>query len=840
MSLVRPSGASDASTDLPDDSPYDGTGEEMMIARISDGLRRLFDAAPFALCSFDRDGDFGHCNGAFLELFSVSLDECAGLRIGDVTHPDDIDECRQRVDQLWSGEIPSVVLEMRHIRKNGGIFWAQSSIFLLEDDEGDPIGNVAIMTDITDRKEIEAERLRRAVEAERARAAVAHEDDRLQRTVEELEVARESAEKVAQRKSELLAVMSHEFRTPMNGVIGMSDLLLQTPLTKGQRELVETIRTSGENLLAIINDVLDFSKIEAGRIELEREAFDVRGCIEAAMSFVTPRAATKGIDIAYLVEPEVPDRIRGDIMRLRQILVNLLNNAVKFTESGEVLLMLGVAEGSDERELHFAVKDTGIGIAEDRMSRLFKSFSQLDPSTARKYGGTGLGLAISKRLTELLGGRMWAESEVGIGSTFHFTMALEPSDALDAPSSFPGRRALVVDRHDATREMVKRQLARHGVTTTAVDSLSDAEAALSAGDFDVAIIEFELPPTAGRSLEENLAELFRGRDLPLIFMHRLGEHVRVPELEVAGTLAKPIKISPLKDALTAAFTGTYKKRTRKLAPVVKMKPASESRGLRVLLAEDNPVNQKVAARMLHKLGYDAEVANNGVEALEKLAESAFDVVLMDIMMPEMDGIETTRKILERYSEEERPRIIALTANAMRGDRDRCIAAGMDDYLAKPLRVDQLGEALERCIPVGKRDAGGDGASADGSVDLEVEASVPSVNLEILEQLNFMLGGGEPGFLAGLVDEFITDANELMDEIRSSVRGVSAPRLQHSAHTLKSSAALFGAAAMSLTCEELEAMGANGQMANAPSTLARLEDQFTAVARDLRRQVEQKV
>lgn len=591
-------------------------------------------------------------------------------------------------------------------------------------------------------------------------------------------------------------------------------------------------------MLAIINDVLDFSKIEAGRIDLEQEAFDLRSCIEAAMSFVTPRAASKSLDVAYLVDPDVPDSICGDIMRLRQILVNLLNNAIKFTDRGEVVLTLGVEENGDGNVLHFAVRDTGIGIAEDRMGRLFKSFSQIDASTARKYGGTGLGLAISKRLTELLGGRMWAESEVGVGSTFHFTIALTPSESIhaDGARSFHGRRALVVDRHRATREMISRQLTRYDLVVTTVESGPDALRTLKEAPFDIALIEIDLPGLENEKLSGAISETPHLSELSVIFLHRLGESLQSQTLSAVGTLAKPVKEGPLSEALTAAFEGVRKdSRAQQKSTSAGL---SDVRPLRVLLAEDNPVNQKVAVRMLDKLGYDAVVANNGVEALRKLEEAEFDVVLMDIMMPEMDGIETTRQIVERYSADRRPRVIALTANAMRGDRDRCLKAGMDDYLAKPLRVDQLGEALQRCMPLGRGDAGGDGSSGDGAVD--VEPSVPSVNLEILEQLNFMLGGGDPEFLAGLVDEFITDASNLMSEIRESVEGASAPRLQQSAHTLKSSAAMFGAAEMSLTCEELELMGSKGILSDAEQTLARLEAQFTAVERDLRSQVEQKV
>ena len=764
------------------------------------------------------------------------------MRFLDVTHPDDVDECRRRMSQLWSDDAPSVVLEMRHIRRSGGMFWAQSSICMLDDQTGNPIGTLAMLTDITERKEIEAERIRRAVEAERSRTAAANEDPALQQTVQELENARESAERVAQRKSELLAVMSHEFRTPMNGVIGMTDLLLQTNLSTGQRELVETIRFSGENLLAIINDVLDFSKIEAGRIELEREAFDIRSCIEAAMSFVTPRAASKSLDVAYLVESEVPDSICGDIMRLRQILVNLLNNAIKFTDHGEVVLTLDVDESETGTILHFAVRDTGIGIAEDRMGRLFKSFSQIDASTARKYGGTGLGLAISKRLTELLGGRMWAESEVGIGSTFHFTIALTPCESSQPAKvpSFGARRALVVDRHQATRDMISRQLSRYDLAVTTVESGADALRTMKATPFDVALVEVDLPGLEGEALARAIEETPHLSALSVIFLHRLGEIVRAQKVKAVATLAKPVKEGPLREALVGAFSGAGRTKASQTTSHDARKGVPEARILRVLLAEDNPVNQKVAVRMLEKLGYDAVVANNGVEALRRLEEADFDVVLMDIMMPEMDGIETTRQIVERYSADRRPRVIALTANAMRGDRDRCLAAGMDDYLAKPLRVDQLGEALQRCMPLERDEAGGDGSSGDGALDVEIDAAVPSVNLEILEQLNFMLGGGDPDFLAGLVDEFIDDASNLMNEIRQSVEGASAPRLQQSAHTLKSSAAMFGAAEMSLTCEELEEMGSKGTLSEAAKALALLEAQFSAVERDLRSQVEQNV
>ena len=793
-----------------------------------DHFRRIFDSAPFALCFSNRDGKPRICNKAFQKLFGYTREEWTGLSLHDVAHPEHVREMREQMERLWSGDRASVVLEIRCKRRDASDFWAYTSIYLVRDGSGAPVGSVAMLSDITDRKRVEAERVREAIELEGAKSLAEDHAARLSEVVKELEAARESAEEATRAKSEFLAVMSHEIRTPMNGVIGMTDLLLQTDLKEDQREIVETIRTSGESLISIINDILDFSKIEAGRIDLEDEPFELRLCIEAALDLVGPLFSTKGLSVAYLIAPDVPEMISGDLVRLRQIMVNLLSNAIKFTEEGEVVLSIDVDRSGEKPLLHFAVRDTGIGIPAERMTRLFRSFSQIDASTTRKYGGTGLGLAISKRLSEILGGAMWAESEVGVGSTFHFTAALNPISPPQGslPSTIAGKRVLVVDSHGATREMLRRQLETYQIEVTTVASSSEALACIEKSDFHLALIESDLPTLDGPTLARIITQIPRLSNLPIVFLNGLGHRVDVRGILSAGTLTKPVKQAQLYSALEDTLGQQGKVIPLTESPAGRPAEAGTT-ALRVLLAEDNPVNQKVALRMLKKLGFEADVVNNGLAAVNALDGSQYDVVLMDVMMPEMDGLEATRQILERHSPERRPRIIALTANAMRGDRERCLKAGMDDYLAKPLRVEDLNEALGRCHRIG----------GDGVANVAPEEIVPSVSLNILEELNEMLGGDDPNFLIGLVNEFIEDAGNLMERIRTAVRESDHPALQQAAHTLKSSSAMFGASEMSRTCKELERLGLHNHMTEAPKLAARLEDHFVRVTKELRAQVQ---
>jgi PAS domain S-box-containing protein len=770
-------------------------------------FRLLFDASPIPMLLLEPEGHIILiANRAAANLLHLDPSTLQGSPLPDFF---DSDSARTIFQESLRTREPIYDVALQICVRNGDPLWIVLNTRQIV--YSGQLRTMITLVDLTRQKEAETE---------------------LQRLLTITQQQKNEIEDANRAKSTFLANMSHEIRTPMNAVIGMTGLLLNTPLNDKQRDFVETIRVAGDSLLTVINDILDFSKIEAGKLNLENQPLDLRSCVESVLDLMAQTAMGKKLELMYMMDDDVPAAVYGDLTRLRQILVNLVGNAVKFTERGEVIVSISVDRCTNlkegESQVHIAVKDTGIGILPDRLGQLFQSFNQIDASTTRKYGGTGLGLAISKRLAEIMNGNIWAESAGhGQGSTFHFVFRAQEAPALIRANLYQkqpqlvGKRLLVVDDNPTNRQILRLQTQTWGMSIREAATPAEALSILEQGEtFEVAILDMHMPEMDGIELGKRITATLHPT-CPLILLSSLGyDDSKETDglVTFAAYLTKPAKPSQLYDTLMSVLSSNS-------SSLVKARPAKTTSTdhllaaqlpLRILLAEDVVVNQKFAVLALEELGYNADVAANGFEVIAALERQVYDVILMDVQMPEMDGLEATRHIRKKFPADRQPRIIAMTANALQGDREMCLEAGMDDYISKPIYMDELQSALQRSGLI-KMESG-----AAGEPPLPLPASVSETEFldrTVVEKVLALPQGRD------LLEMYVEEGAEMLVQIREALVRGNAEGAGKAAHSLKGSSGYAGAKVVKDLAQSLEKSGRAGEIEAMRPQLVKLEAAF---------------